>query len=333
MLGASDGLVDGLQRGIRQARQVPRLVKQHQCLVLQARDLVVDLLQRTSGLQYVLRVVRWVIDQQLRFGRRRSEYERRKSNADQHGAMEATKHHRVASRLRLHWLVWLIVFWGEQICGPVETLVAQPAGGEAVATVFREQSCDCDLVGFGGCGRKRERDLAQTKLEQAIAAARLTVIVALRGRARENLDLAIVEPEPPIDRSDLRLDGALVGQEQTRGAAFDDGGGDGAGLDIGQRLGCEHDASVLLAQRLEPFPQLRAKRRIVEREPALVDDQQCRPAIQASFDAMEQIGEHGGSRGGANQPLGLESRNVGLAETFGFSVQQPAPRAADTIWF
>ena len=115
---------------------------------------------------------------------------------------------------------------------------------------------DGGLVGLGRGGGEGERDLAQAELEQAVAAARLAVIVALRRRAAEDLDLAVVEAEAAIDGRDLRLERALVRQEDARRAALDDRRRDGAAVDVGERLGGEDDAGVLLAQRLQPFAQL-----------------------------------------------------------------------------
>ena len=72
---------------------------------------------------------------------------------------------------------------------------------------------DGGLIGLGRRGGEGERDLAQAQLEQAIAAAGLAVIVALRRRAAEDLDLAIVQPEAAIDGCDLRFERALIRQE------------------------------------------------------------------------------------------------------------------------
>src|SRR3546814_7868043 len=51
-----------LFRSVVEAREVLRHVLQHQHLVLQAADLVVDLLERADGLQHALGIVRWVED-------------------------------------------------------------------------------------------------------------------------------------------------------------------------------------------------------------------------------------------------------------------------------
>ena len=97
LLGPRHRLLDGLPRGIRQAREIPRLVEQHLCLVLQAGDLVVDLLQRASGLQHVLGVVRGVIDDHLPATRHGCEREADEGRADQRNAAQAMSPHRVTS--------------------------------------------------------------------------------------------------------------------------------------------------------------------------------------------------------------------------------------------
>ena len=149
---------------------------------------------------------------------------------------------------------------GDEIGGP-----AASRGRRSQAATKPSRPCsastrvDRGLIGLGGRRAEGERDLAEAELEQAIAAPRLAVIVALRRGAGEDLDLAIVESEAPIDRGDLRLDRALVRQEEPRRAALDDGGRDGAAVDVGERLGGEDDGGVLLAQRLQPLAQLRGK--------------------------------------------------------------------------
>jgi hypothetical protein len=71
----------------------------------------------------------------------------------------------------------------------------------------------------------------------------------------------------------LRLDRPLIGEKDARRATLDDGGRNRAAVDVGQRLRGEDDGGVFLAQRLEPFAQLRGEAAIVEREPTLVDDE------------------------------------------------------------
>ena len=88
---------------------------------------------------------------------------------------------------------------------------------------------------------------------------------------------------------------------------------------------------VLLAQRLQPFAELAGKALVVEREPALVDDEQGGPAVEPVLDAMEEIGEHRGRGAGADQAFGLERLNVGLAEPLGLGIEQPALGPAEAI--
>ena len=182
---------------------------------------------------------------------------------------------------------------GNEIGGPARPRSASQASTKASRPNSASTSVDRGVIGLGRGRAEGERDSAPARLEQPVAAPRLAVIVALGRGAGDDLDLAIVEAEAPVDRGDLRLDRPLVGQEDAGRAALDDGGRDGAAIDVGERLGGEDDGGVLLAQRLQPLAQLRGEAAIVEREPALVDDEQRRPAIEAPFDAMEEIGEHG----------------------------------------
>jgi hypothetical protein len=53
------------------------------------------------------------------------------------------------------------------------------------------------------------------------------------------------------------------------------------------------DRGVLLAQRLQPFAHLAGKAMVIERKPALIDDQQGWATVEPALDAMEEIGENG----------------------------------------
>ena len=68
LLGSLDRLFQLPQRRERQGRQILRLIDQHLRLILQRHDLVVDLLQRASGGQHVLRIVVGIEHNQLRGG-------------------------------------------------------------------------------------------------------------------------------------------------------------------------------------------------------------------------------------------------------------------------
>ena len=93
----------------------------------------------------------------------------------------------------------------------------------------------------------------------------------------------------------------------------------------------EYDGGILLAQRLQPLAKLAGKALVVERQPAFIDDQQRRPAVEAVFDAMEEIGEHGGRSAGADQPLGLERLHRGVTKPLGLGVEQTTRGAANAI--
>ena len=71
----------------------------------------------------------------------------------------------------------------------------EPRSGKAVAAVVGNELRDGGLVGLGRGGREGQRGIAEAELEQTVAASRLAVIVALRRRPRDDLNLAIVEPE------------------------------------------------------------------------------------------------------------------------------------------
>src|SRR3546814_4422946 len=99
---------------------------------------------------------------------------------------------------------------------PVEAALTQPGGGKAITAMFGDEFADADLVGLGRRGGEGERDLAEAQFEQPVSAARLAIIVSLRGRPAQYLDLPVVEAEALIDPRDLRLGGALVGKEYPR---------------------------------------------------------------------------------------------------------------------
>ena len=88
---------------------------------------------------------------------------------------------------------------------------------------------------------------------------------------------------------------------------------------------------VLLPQRLQPLAELAGEAGIVEREPALVDDEQGRPAVEPIFDAVKQIGQHGGRGAGADQALGLEGLDLRFAKTLGLRIEQAAPGPGDGV--
>src|SRR5262245_39968219 len=162
--------------------------------------------------------------------------------------------------------------WNE-IAGPGDIVRLKPGQNKIIAAIFGQHLIDPGMFGLGGSSGEGKRHLAKTKFEQAIAAARLAVIVPLGRGTGKDLDLAVVQAKSSIDRRDLWFDGAVIGEQDPGRAALNDSGCNRRAIDIGKRLRGKHDRDVLLAKRLEPFPQLAREVAIIKREPALVDDQ------------------------------------------------------------
>ena len=123
--------------------------------------------------------------------------------------------------------------------------------------------------------------------------------------------MPVIEAEAAVDCRDLRLDGAFIREKQPRRAAFDDGGRDIAAVNVRERLRGEDDGSVLLPECLQPFAELIGEPLIIERQPALVDDEQGWPTIEPVADPMKQIGQDGRRSPSADQPLDLEGLYIG----------------------
>src|SRR5690606_29904783 len=104
---------------------------------------------------------------------------------------------------------------------------------------------------------------------------------------------------------------------------LDDGRRDGRPVDVAKALRGKDDGGVLLSERLQPFAELAGKAVVVERQPALVDDDEGRRPVEAVLDAMEEIGEHRRRRTGADEALGLESLHARFAEMLDLRVEQP----------
>ena len=86
----------------------------------------------------------------------------------------------------------------------VISCATQPRGvpGEpnaAAAEAVTDDAVDQSLVGFRGSSCEGERNFTEPKFKQTVAAAGLTVIVALRCGAHQDLDLAIVQAKAAID--------------------------------------------------------------------------------------------------------------------------------------
>ena len=131
LLGSQDRLFQLQQRRERQGRQILRLVDQHLRLVLQRHDLVVDLLQRASGRQHVLRIVVGIEHDQLRGGRlgtdeRRQTRSRWRWRDDGGGSFGCLQF----SEMR------------DEIGRPGDVAGLQPAGHKVVAAMFGKDLLD-----------------------------------------------------------------------------------------------------------------------------------------------------------------------------------------------
>ena len=167
--------------------------------------------------------------------------------------------------------------------------MVQPGFGKAVSTMFVEKLADRGLVGFRGGRRESECDVAEAQGEEPVPASGLAVVIAFRESPRDDLNLTVVQPKAAIGIGDLWLEGAFVGQEDAGGAALNDGRRNRRCIDVGQRLGRKYDRGVLLAQRLQPLSELAAETCFIQREPALVDNEQCGSPVDPIADPVEEI--------------------------------------------
>ena len=117
-----------------------------------------------------------------------------------------------------------------------------------------------------------------------------------------------------------------IGHEHQRRGLFDQGGRDPAVERVARALGGEADQRVALPQRLQPVADARGEHLVVERLPALVDQDHRRLPVQPLLDAVEQI--HHRRR---PQPRAVEQRGHVEAqharakvEPVGGIVEQPA---------
>jgi hypothetical protein len=74
----------------------------------------------------------------------------------------------------------------------------------------------------------QQRQFTQAKLKKPIAFPALVVVIALGNRLLEDLQLPLVQPKRFIDFARPLLQRVAVGQEDARGAVFDDRRRDGA---------------------------------------------------------------------------------------------------------
>ena len=120
LLGLADRLLKRLQRRIGQAREIPGLVDEGGRLVLQAVDLIVDLLQCPRCGQHVLAVVARIEHRHLGARRNTGDEQRDGSGADREQSAKAMNSHGAISSV--------VVSMSAAQSRP---LPAKPGGGEA----------------------------------------------------------------------------------------------------------------------------------------------------------------------------------------------------------
>ena len=180
-------------------------------------------------------------------------------------------------------------------------------------------------------GRDGERGGSEAQVRQPVAIGALAIIIALGGCAGQNFDLAVIQPKAAVDRQYLRLDGAFIGQEYPRRAAFDDRRCYRGAINVRKRLCGEDDGRVLLPKRLQPFPELPRKILVIEGKPTFIDNKECRPAVETAPDAMEEVRQHGRRSTRSNQTFGLKRLDRGFAKALEFGVEQAPGRSAEAI--
>ena len=115
-------------------------------------------------------------------------------------------------------------------------------------------------------------------------------------------------------------------------AALDDGRGDGAIGDVSQRLGGEDHRNILLAEHFQPFTDAGGEKRIVEKHPGLVEDQQRRPPVKAFFEPVEQIGQHRQDDAClVHQFFGLEALHIRQRQPVIRGIEQTPERTVERI--
>ncbi len=94
LLRALHILLQGLERAIRQARQIAGLIDEHGRLILEALNLVVDLLQCARGREDVFGVIGGIEDDaaeaELRMGRTRQHRRKRDGHGERYGQCGST---------------------------------------------------------------------------------------------------------------------------------------------------------------------------------------------------------------------------------------------------
>ncbi len=120
--------------------------------------------------------------------------------------------------------------------------------------------------------------------------------------------------------------GTRIGHEDHRCGLFDQRRGDAAVERVACRLGGKADQCIALPERLQPVADAGGEHLVVERLPALVDQDHRRFTIEPLVDPVEQIHHRRRAQLGAFQQCGhVEAHHAGRqVEPVGCIVEQPA---------
>ena len=101
----------------------------------------------------------------------------------------------------------------DQIGGPLKISRREVTFREFAGAKFGEDSLDQELSLRRGCGCEGERSRSESKLKQAVAGARLQVIITLGKGFRDQPNLGVVETKTAIGLRLRRLECPRVWQE------------------------------------------------------------------------------------------------------------------------
>nr|GEU28173.1 hypothetical protein [Tanacetum cinerariifolium] len=176
--------------------------------------------------------------------------------------------------------------------------------------------------GTGECHGQRP----QCGLVQAAAALGHDVVLPLGNGRGDDLDLPGVEVHLAVQGGCLLGTRIAVGKVDLGGGRFDDHVEDAAARGVRQALGGQQDYAIFLGEGLEPLADLVAERRVAQHDPRFVDHDHRRLAVQAAFDAAEQVQQHRQRKlfTEVHQLLDLEGGEGGQVQAIFLGVEQVA---------
>src|SRR5262249_38312556 len=125
--------------------------------------------------------------------------------------------------------------------------VAEPSGLPLRFVATNERPRLLDVLAARGT-REGESDRTARQVDEAATVRRDIVVLPLRRRVRDDLDLAVRETEAPIKRSGVLRVGLRVRKEDLRRTRFDDDVSLGAPDHFADRLAGEHNRGILLPE-------------------------------------------------------------------------------------